>query len=297
MILLLALVAFPLPVTGTGEFHAIQIIPFGEGVAAVGRGGSRMLVLNGDLQPVMDLTADELAVDWFRCVAADPSQGDLWVLAEDAGPFLFRFDRETLSDIDGFRFDDVSNPVVDGAGRLWFSSGGSLYRDFSDLGLPVSTSRLAVSAEGGSVAWVDGQDRTWRADVSEFEPELVEEDRSLTPFYLPDSPILVVPRLGGGFTMHLSDGTIAEIEEGIQPSWCPAPEGVVYCLSRDDGHRITESDLYAASTDGQVFRITDTPECLETNPSAFDEGIIAVDAANGYLVVVPDDCLFDLAER
>lgn len=297
MILLLALVAFPLPVTGTGDFHAIQLIPFEEGAAALGRGGSSVLVLDGDLQPVLDLSVDELEVDWFRSIAADPSQGDLWVLAEDAGPFLFRFDRKALDDIDGFRFEDVSNPVVDGAGRLWFSSGGSLYRDFTDLRLPVSTSRLAVSADGGRVAWVDGEDRSWRADVPEFEPELVEERRSLTPFYLPSAPILVVPLLSGGFTMHLPDGTITEIEEGMQPSWCPAPEGVVYCLSRDDGHRITESDLYVAGVDGEVFQITDTPECLETNPVVYDEGIIATDAGNGYLVVLPDDCLLDLVQR
>jgi hypothetical protein len=32
------------------------------------------------------------------------------------------------------------------------------------------------------------------------------------------------------------------------------------------------------------------------NPSVFDEGVIAVDDCNGYMIVVPDDCLFDLSK-
>lgn len=293
MVLLLALIAFPLPVVDTGGFHAIELIPFGEGVAATGHAGSRLLVLDGDLQPVLDMTAEELGVDWFRYIAANPVEGDLWVLAEDAGPFLLRFDRETLENTGGYRAEQMSNPVVDGSGRLWFSSGGGLYRDFADLGLPVCTSQLAASSDGEQLAWVDGEDRVWRAAVADFEPELLEERRSMAPFYLPTSPVLVVLLLEGGFAMHMPDGTVMEIEEGMQPSWCPMPEGVVYCVSRDDGHSITESDLYLATVSGEVLSLTETPEALETNPSVYDEGIVAVDAANGYLVVVPDDCLLE----
>ncbi len=295
MIFLLVLIGFPWPVEGTEDFYATEIIPFGEGVVAIGQAGSRLLVLDRDLQSVLDLTSEELQIDWFRAIAADPLQGDLWVLAENSGPFLFRFDRETLHDIDGYRIDDISNPVVDGVGRLWYSSEGALFRDFNDLYLPVSTTQLAVSADGGRVAWVDGEDRVWSAQVSNFEPELVEEKRSMAPFYLPTTPILVVPLVSGGFTMHLPDGSVTEIEAGLQPFWCPVPEGVVYCISKDDGHQITESDLYVATPDGQIFRITETPESLEINPSVYDEGVIAVDDYNGYMVVVPDDCLFDLS--
>ena len=291
MVLLIALIAFPLPVEGTGDFHAIELIPFGEGVAATGQAGSRLLVLDGNLRPVLDLTAEELQVDWFRSVAADPLQGDLWVLAEDSGPYLFRFDRETSQENDGYRAEQMSNPAVDGSGRVWFSSDGGLFRDFVDVGLPVCTNGLAVSAEGDLVAWVDGEDRVWRTGVGGFEPELVEERRSIVPFYLPTSPVLVVPLMEGGFVMHMPDGAVMEIEEGMQPSWCPVPEGAVYCVSQDDGHHITESDLYLATITGEVLRLTETPEALETNPSVYDEGIVAVDAANGYLVVVPDDCL------
>ncbi|MFO7950798.1 MAG: hypothetical protein R6U36_10570 [Candidatus Fermentibacteraceae bacterium] len=291
MMLILALLAFPWPVEGTGDLHAIELIPFGEGIAATGHAGSRLLVLDGELRPALDLTAEELGVDWFRSIAADPAEGDLWVLAEDAGPFLFGFDRETLEDTGGYRAVQISNPVVDGSGRLWFSSDGNLYRDFVDIGLPVCTNGLAVSADGEQLAWVDGEDRVWSAKVSDFEPEVVEERRSMAPFYLPTSPVLVVPLLEGGFAMHMPDGTALEIEEGMQPSWCPVPEGVVYCISRDDGHNITESDIYLAAITGEVLRLTETPEALETNPSVYDEGLVAVDAANGCLVVVPDDCL------
>jgi len=291
--LLLTLIAFPLPVEGTEGFHAIELVPFGEGVAATGEAGSRLLVLGGGLEPLLDITAGDLGIDWFRSIAADPLLGDLWVLAEDTGPFLFRFDRGTLTDADGFRFDDISNPVVDGSGRLWYSSGGRLFRDLADLGIVLDAGWLAVSADGETVAWVDGEDRVWRTRVSsDLEPEMVEERRSITPFYLPTSPVLVVPLLGGGFSMHLPEGSVIEVEEGLQPSWCPYPEGVVYCVSEDDGHRIIGSDLYLATLQGEIVRLTDTPDCLETNPSVFDEGIIAVDASNGYLVVVPDDCLF-----
>jgi len=293
MMLILALLSFPWPVEGTGDFHAIELLPFGEGIAATGHAGSRLLVLDGELRPALDLTAEELGVDWFRYIAANPVEGDLWVLAEDEGPFLLRFDRETLEDTGGYRAEQMSNPVVDGSGRLWFSSGGSLYRDFADLRLPVCTSQLAVSSDGERLAWVDGEDRVWRAAVADFEPELLEERRSMAPFYLPTSPVLVVPLLEGGFAMHMPDGTVLEIEEGMQPSWCPEPEGVVYCVSRDDGHSITESDLYLAAITGEVLRLTETPEALETNPSVYDEGIVAVDAANGYLIVVPDDCLLE----
>lgn len=293
MLLLLILTAFPLPVEGTGGLHAIELIPFGEGVAATGGAGSRLLVLGSRLEPRIDITHEDLGVDWFRAIAANPMFGDLWVLVEDMGPYLFRFDRETLMDVDGYRFDDVSNPVVDGSGRLWYSSGGRLYRDFTDLGLAVETGWLAVSADGGTVAWVDGEDRVWSSRISSgLEPELVEERRSISPFYLPTNPVLVVPLLSGGFSMHLPDGSVIEVEDGLQPSWCPVPEGVVYCVSEDDGHRITASDLYLATLEGEILRLTDTPECLETSPSVFDEGVVAVDAANGYLVVLPDDCLF-----
>jgi len=54
MIFLLVLIGFPWPVEGTEDFYASEIIPFGEGVVAIGQAGSRLLVLDRDLQSVLD---------------------------------------------------------------------------------------------------------------------------------------------------------------------------------------------------------------------------------------------------
>lgn len=73
--------------------------------------------------------------------------------------------------------------------------------------------------------------------------------------------------------VDLQTGKETDIGEGSDLSWSPDGKLLLYQVSGDDGHRILESHLYVASSDGETIeRLTYDPNMIIGNPSWSPEG-------------------------
>jgi Tol biopolymer transport system component len=177
----------------------------------------------------------------------------------------------------------------------------------------------ALSLYGNRVAAVaDKEVRTFTIDKKESaqsvglqEPATYIEDQKialvkdgekaiLAPFgdgnYIwsslsPDKTRLLFTFAGSGtFIADLSGSIISELGIARAPKWSPDGKWVVYMVDEDDGHVITASDIWVASSDGQKkFQLTKTTDIKEMYPAwspsmdkiAFD----TVDGRIGYLTI------------
>lgn len=84
----------------------------------------------------------------------------------------------------------------------------------------------------------------------------------------PDGETYVCEIIGGGLIMGNRRGLITQTDAGERPRWSPDGEYIVYQIAKDDGHRITSSELWRIRADGsELTQLTDTPDLIELNPS------------------------------
>ncbi|MCF7796211.1 MAG: hypothetical protein K9N11_10485 [Lentisphaeria bacterium] len=84
----------------------------------------------------------------------------------------------------------------------------------------------------------------------------------------PDGQTFVCEIIGGGLIIGNSRGLIAQTDAGERPRWSADGQYIVYQIAKDDGHRITQSEIWRMTADGsELLQITDTPDLIELNPS------------------------------
>jgi dipeptidyl aminopeptidase/acylaminoacyl peptidase len=141
---------------------------------------------------------------------------------------------------------------------------------------------------------LDGVSRELRADHPDQAPVFVRDDdvwlrrdglepRRLTPgsdrFFdpqlSPDGALLAVVGLASG--LHVVDmdsgRALYRAPGGTHPSWSPDGLWLLFERTADDGHTLTEGDLWALSiTDGDQVRLTHTDDAIELHPSVSPDG-------------------------
>ncbi len=100
-----------------------------------------------------------------------------------------------------------------------------------------------------------------------FEPLKGRQCLNLTPS--PNRQKVAFEVMGGNMYVMNADGTgIVDLGRGHRPQWAPDSEYLVYMITKDDGHKFLESDLYVIRRDGQEkTQLTFTSDKLEMNPS------------------------------
>ncbi|NIR52176.1 hypothetical protein GWO43_26620 [candidate division KSB1 bacterium] len=85
----------------------------------------------------------------------------------------------------------------------------------------------------------------------------------------PDRTKFAFEVIGGSMHVMNSDGTnLVNLGTGYRPQWSPDSQYLVYMITEDDGHRFTQSDIYAIKIDGsEKSKLTDTNNILEMNPN------------------------------
>lgn len=92
--------------------------------------------------------------------------------------------------------------------------------------------------------------------------------RYLNLQHSPDGETYVCEIIGGGLIIGNRRGLIAQTDAGERPRWSPDGQYIIYQIARDDGHRITSSELWRIRADGsELTQITSTPDIIELNPS------------------------------
>jgi dipeptidyl aminopeptidase/acylaminoacyl peptidase len=100
-------------------------------------------------------------------------------------------------------------------------------------------------------------------------------DRFFDPQLSPDGALLAVVGLASGLHVVDVDSGLAlyHAPGGTHPSWSPDGLWLLFERSADDGHALTEGDLWALSiVDGDQIRLTHTPDAIELHPAVSPDG-------------------------
>lgn len=72
----------------------------------------------------------------------------------------------------------------------------------------------------------------------------------------------------GTFITDIQGKIQHKIKNATAPKWSPTGDWLLYTKQQDDGHKITASDIYIISPDGEyTFQITDTENKIEMHPN------------------------------
>lgn len=89
----------------------------------------------------------------------------------------------------------------------------------------------------------------------------------------------------GMFVLSLDSGETFPLGQGSDPVWCGNSEQIVFERARDNGHTITDSDLYLVTLAGALNQLTDTEDRIEMRPSCSSDGhFLAFDAGGAVYV-------------
>ncbi len=136
-------------------------------------------------------------------------------------------------------------------------------------GTPIDKAELPVVFPVGG--------RFLKASTAKNEPEVLADFGSNTIFNLAISPngqkLAFQVATRGLFVMN-ADGTgLKTLGWGERPCWTPDGKYLVVMLTKDNGHQITQSDLYAIDPDtGQEYLLTGHTQIIALSPSVSPDG-------------------------
>lgn len=99
-------------------------------------------------------------------------------------------------------------------------------------------------------------------------------DKFFLPRLSPDRKKVAYIGLSTGIHIDdLDDGRTVPIGLGTDVAWAPDSKGIIFTHTRDDGHRITTSDLlYADAVTGRLTNLTHTPDRHESHAAVSPTG-------------------------
>lgn len=94
------------------------------------------------------------------------------------------------------------------------------------------------------------------------------EGNYIWPSHSPDGTKLLFTLAGRGtYVSDLAGKVTAELGYANAPQWSPDGKWIIYMVDKDNGERVTSSDIYVSSTDGKKkIQITDTKDLFEMYP-------------------------------
>ena len=92
---------------------------------------------------------------------------------------------------------------------------------------------------------------------------------------------------GKGAVIADSSGASETLGDFRAAKWSPEGNFILYMIDKDDGHRVTDSDIYIYSMKGEKsFKITDTKKIIEMNPVWSKDGnMIAFNTLDGFIKI------------
>lgn len=115
----------------------------------------------------------------------------------------------------------------------------------------------------------------------------VENDVIFNAVTSPDNNFVAYESLKNGiYVVDVQNGKSVHIGQGNNPSWMPDSTGIVFDRALDNGHEITESNIYYADVNGQVkVNLTQNLSLIAQRPSVSPDGQkIAFDAQGSIFI-------------
>lgn len=129
----------------------------------------------------------------------------------------------------------------------------------------------ALAITNAPVFYRDGHVWIWDAKLN--APRRLSRERGLNPVRSPDGGRIVFSELNTLMVVNADGSGLRELARGHHPAWSPDGSKLVFDVVRDDGHRITSSDLCVVNADGtELTALTQTPDALETEPDWSPDG-------------------------
>ncbi len=227
--------------------------------AAFARLGAERIIATGFVGPV-------LAPDGQRLVFSEPGYRGLW-----------------LTGLEGGAPRQISDWPRAGLRPIWRADSGAIglrprQRPFGphqpalvDLG-----GRDRGPLRGTGPRAVQRDDRIWLRDDAGERAVSPPEVRAFAPVLNRNGRWLVYCSLGRGLWLQrLTDGAVYRLGPGVQPAFAAGGRWLVFARPRDDGQRLTGSELLLVDLHPPVPRLaplTRTPERIELHPSLSADG-------------------------
>ena len=189
-------------------------------------------------------------------------------------------------------FSNAGRAVFDGIGNIWFTADGFLYRNGISTGLELESHTISIDLSGGLATFCDRDDRICLLNLGSGESSvLAAEYRFYNPIFVAcEGSVEIVASTLEDEIVKVSpdDGACTSLGEGSMPFWWKEKEVILYTLTSDDGHMITDGEIWSVTLDGVRHQVTYSQGIHEIHPIALDGTVFAIEAITGSLVTIPD---------
>jgi N-acetylmuramoyl-L-alanine amidase len=265
---LLALLGLLLLTTGAVAGESRRLEP----QAAFARLGAERIIASGFVGPV-------LAPDGRRLVFSAPGYHSLWLAGLDGGASRRLSTRPRAGLRPVWRAD--SKAIGLRPAQQPYGPRPPVLIDLNgrDRGPLRSSGPRAVQRD----------DRVWLRDSAGARAVSPPGVRAFAPVLSRDGRWLVYCSLGRGLWLErLTDGTVYRLGPGVQPAFAAGSRWLVFARPRDDGQRVTGSELLLVDLQPPVPRLaplTRTPERTELHPSLSADGDLIAYWVDGRIAV------------
>lgn len=171
-------------------------------------------------------------------------------------------------------------PWISSSGDLWYTRDGFLYRNGSSASIAVPA--FSVSVEDDLVVFSNRNDDLHFISLVDGLDRTVKGYRFYSPTVLPGGDV-IAPTLTGEIIYLPSDGSMMVVGNGEQPCWSTELGGLFYCVSEDDGHSVTSSDIWFVKPGEVPVQVTNTPDVFENRPACSGDLLWFLDSRTGVL--------------
>ncbi len=142
-----------------------------------------------------------------------------------------------------------------------------------------------------SAVWMIVKDRLYRVDNegNKTQIALPEDGPVLEPDIASDNSHIALKILGGHLWIMSIDGTPpVNLGYGDSPRFTHDGRRLCYVVIKDNGHRLTESDIFMTDVQGKTsVNLTESPDVIELHPDwSPDDTRIVYDTNNGKIQIL-----------
>jgi Tol biopolymer transport system component len=212
-----------------------------------------------------DFIAPKWSPDGLQLLFSKPGYNGLYTRAVSGGPI------NQITDREGVGFKSKWNET----GDIETHANTGETQTFKSDGTPMDAA--AYESDTSLVGAFTKDDTVYLRSAPGEQPVPITDgdDRYYGGVLSPDGKYIAYNGLNTGLYVKPVDGSgpAVSLGEGYSPSWLPDGSGLVYNISRDDGHNIIGGELYLSSPDGsQVSQLTKTDGQAELNPNVSPDG-------------------------
>lgn len=212
-----------------------------------------------------DFIAPRWSPDGLQLMFSKPGYNGLYTRGVNGGTINQVTDREGV----GFKSKWNEN------GEIETHANSGETQSFKSDGTPMDA--VAYESDTSLVGAFTKDDTVYLRSAPGEEPRPITsgDDRYYGGVLSPDGKYIAYNGLNTGLYVQPVDGSSPAVSlgEGYSPSWLADGSGLVYNISRDDGHNIIASDLFLTSPDGStVSNLTQSDGASELNPVPSPDG-------------------------